>query len=509
MSSYNVQSLEGKLILTATILASGMAFLDGTVVNIAIPAIQKTFGASLVQIEWMVNGYMLMLASVILIGGSLGDRYGRKKIFLYGIGLFVISSVLCGVSHSINQLIAFRVLQGIGASLMIPGSLSIIDISFESSVRGRVIGLWSGFAAGVAALGPFMGGWLVQTLGWQSIFYINIPIGILAFFLALKYVPESKNEESRSLDILGTLLIFFSFLGISFGLIEAPNFGWSSPAVYASVGIGFLFFLQFIFTERKAKEPLVPGEIFQSSLVKGANIATFFLYFALSGLIFFLVLNFQQIQHYSPIIAGVSLLPTVLLITFLSGSGGSLSDKYGPRLPMIVGPLIVSLGMALLLFSGIGGNYFLSYLPSQLLVGLGMSLVIAPLTKSALSVKPAFSGKASGINNAVSRFAGLLAVALLGSVVLFLFSSQLSRTITSSSLAPSQKVQILQQKNKLGGIEIPNSFDIRSKIVTRNAIEESFLYSFRYAVVIITVFALMSSIVAFFTITAIPETSSK
>lgn len=491
--------LEGKLILAATILASGMAFLDGTVVNIAIPSIQHKFDASLTQIEWMINGYALMLASLILISGSFGDRFGRKRIFLYGIGLFIVSSLLCSLSQSINQLIAFRILQGLGAAMMIPGSLSIIDVSFESSVRGKAIGLWSGFAGGIAAIGPFIGGWLVQTFGWPSIFYINIPIGILALFLTLRYVPETKNDEAQRIDWVGTGLIFLSLFMISYSLIEAPAVGWTNLMIGLLVG-GLVMFALFVWTEMKVKEPLMPTHIFTSPLVSGANIVTLFLYFALSGFIFFFVLNLQQVQHYSPIIAGMSVLPSILLITFLSGPAGSLSDKIGPRLPMIVGPLIVAAGMAYLALSGRNANYVVSYLPGLILFGLGMSLVIAPLTKSALSVDKRYSGAASGVNNAVSRIAALLAVALLGAIVLSLFSSNLTKSLASSQLSQVERQQILEQKNKLGGIEIPKTFHANTKQQAEQIIEASFIDGFRLAMYINASLALLSAIVAFFTI---------
>jgi len=500
MGKITTKTLAGKLILAATILASGMAFLDSSVVNIAIPTIQAKLNATITAIQWIVNGYTLMLCALILISGALGDRFGRKKIFLYGIILFICSSLLCSISQSINQLIIFRIIQGIGGAMMVPGSLSIINISFEEKTRGRAIGLWSGFAGGVAALGPLVGGWLVQYFGWPSIFYINIPLGIIAILLTLRFVPESRNDESTRIDILGSFLIFLSLLGIAYGLISVPDFGWGSPLIIASLLIGVLSFICFIVIEKRSKEPLVPLSIFKSSLVVGANLATLFLYFALSGVIFFLVLNFQQIQHYPPVIAGLGMLPTILLITFLSGAGGSIADKIGPRIPMILGPLIVSLGMALLILPGIHANYFLQYLPGLILFGLGMSLVIAPLTKSALAVESKYSGAASGINNAVARVAGLLAVALLGLIVVTLFDGQLSYKIMHLQMSNTAKNQIMIQKDKLGGIEIPAKFDPQEKQKTQNTIDTSFIYGFRWAMGINALLAFSSAVISFFTI---------
>ncbi|HWY80090.1 MAG TPA: MFS transporter [Candidatus Sulfotelmatobacter sp.] len=500
MKEVTIKTLEGRLILTATILASGMAFLDGSVVNIAIPTLQAKLNATITGIQWIVNGYTLMLCSLILISGALGDKFGRKRIFSIGIGLFITASFLCSIAHTITQLEISRIVQGIGGAMMVPGSLSIINITFAESVRGRAIGIWSGFAGGVAALGPLVGGWLVQVLGWPSIFYINIPLGLLALFLTIRYIPESRNIESTKLDIQGAILIFLSLLGISYGLISAPDLGWQNPAIVISLFFGIIAFFVFLFVENRTKEPLVPFHIFQSTLVTGANLATFFLYFALSGVIFFLVLNFQQIQHYSPIYAGLGMIPTVLLITFLSSTGGTLTDKFGPRMPMIIGSLIVSIGMVLLILPGKNANYLIQYLPGLILFGLGMAIVIAPLTKSALAVEKKYSGAASGINNAVARVAGLLAVALLGLIVISLFRTQLSKHMTSSSFTNDERYQIMTQKNKLGGIIIPENFSIQKRFYIQNAVEDSFIYCFRWAMGINALLAFLSAVISFFTI---------
>lgn len=500
MKLFNLSTLTGKLVLLATILASGMGFLDGSVVNIAIPSLQKSLHANIPDIQWIVNSYVLMLATLILISGSLGDKFGVKRIFSLGIIIFTVSSFLCGISSSILQLTIFRTLQGIGASMMVPGSLSIIITLFDEKEHGKVIGLWSGVSGGVAALGPLLGGFLVQAFGWSAIFFINIPLGILALFITLKYVPLTKFEGRFKIDFLGALLIFLAFLGISFGLIEQPLLGWSSIFVYLSILLGILFLIAFIFWERKVKKPLIPFEIFRNPLVVGANIATLFLYGALSAVLFFVVLNLQQVQHLSPIFAGASLLPTILIITFLSGPAGSLADKIGPRIPMIVGPTVVALGMASFAFSGTNANYFISFLPGLILFGLGMAFVIAPLTKSALSVDKKFSGSASGVNNSVSRMAGLLTVALLGVVVITGFSSKLSASMQKTVLTNTQKQQIMVQKDDLAGISMPQNFSVIQKEQAQTAIENSFVYGFRIAMGICAFLALLSAIVSYYTI---------
>lgn len=500
MNEIKALSVKGKLILAATILASGMAFLDGSVVNIAIPTIQLKLNATISGIQWVVNGYMLMLSAFILVSGALGDRFGRKKIFSLGICFFIIASFLCSISQTITQLELFRFIQGIGGAMMVPGSLSIINIAFDESVRGRAIGIWSGFAGGVAVLGPFAGGWLVQSFGWPSIFYINIPLGLLALFLTYRYIPESRNIESKKIDIIGTILILLALLGISYSLISAPEMGWQNATIIVSLMGGIAAFILFIFAESRIKEPLVPFHIFKSSLVTGSNLATLFLYFALSGVIFFLVLNFQQVQHYSPVIAGIGMLPAMLIITFFSGLGGVLADKIGPRLPMIIGPLIVAIGMALLVFSGKHANYFIHFLPSLILTGVGMSIVIAPLTKSALSVEQNYSGAASGVNNAVARVAGLLAVALLGIIMVYFFKIQLTDRVDASQLTKVEKQQIMVQQNKLGGITMPQNFSAINKLQAQNAVEDSFIYGFKWAMAINALFAFFSAVISFFTI---------
>lgn len=500
MVRHSIASLEGKLILFATILASGMAFLDGSVVNIAVPTIQETMNASLTGIQWVINGYTLMLCALILISGALGDRYGRKRIFLYGIFLFILASFLCSIAHSVEQLALFRMIQGVGGAMMVPGSLSIINAAFEEGVRGRVIGMWSGFAGGVAALGPFLGGWLVQTFGWSAIFYINIPLGLVALLLTVRYVPETKNAQSTHVDFLGSITIFLSLFALAYGLISGPDEGWKSPLILASLVGGVVLFIAFIFLQMRLKQPLIPLSIFRSPLVVGANLVTLFLYFALSGVIFFLVLNMQQIQHFPPVYAGLGMLPSVLLITFLSGPAGALADKIGPRTPMIVGPLIVSVGMTWLAVSGSHANYFINYLPGLVLFGAGMALVIAPLTKSALAVEERYSGAASGVNNAVARVAGLLAVALLGAIMLSIFENQLHNRMLNTFLNESEKTAIISQQSKLSGIAIPQTFSEAARNEAEQIIEESFIYSFHWGMGINAALAFLGAVISYFTI---------
>lgn len=500
MKLFKLSTTVGKLILLATIIASGMGFLDGSVVNIAVPAIQSGLKANISDIQWIINGYTLMLSTLILISGSLGDKFGVKRIFTIGIVLFTVSSLLCGFSQGILELIIFRMVQGIGAAMMVPGSLSIITTSFDSREHGKVIGLWSGISGGVAALGPLLGGYLVQGFGWPSIFFINVPLGIIALIITVKYIPLTKFNQGFKIDFWGAIFIFLAFLGITYGLIQQPINGWGDSLVMFSIIFGIGFFGVFLFWEKLSKNPLIPFGIFKNPLVSGSNIATLFLYGALSAVLFFMILNFEQIQHYAPIFAGLGLLPTILIITFLSGPAGSLADRIGPRLPMIAGPAIVAIGMATFTFAGRNANYFLFFLPGLVLFGLGMAIVIAPLTKSALSVEPKYSGSASGVNNAVARVAGLLTVALLGAIVVTTFGTKLSSNISNTSLNNGEKQQIMIQKNDLGGITMPRNFGPGVRIEAQNAVEDSFVYGFRIAMGICAFLALIAAIVSYFTI---------
>jgi len=457
-----------------------MAFLDGTIVIVALPSIQSQLDTNIAGIQWVVNSYALMLAALLLIGGSLGDHLGRRKVFVYGIILFTIGSALCAVSSNIEQLITFRAIQGIGAAAMIPGSLAIISTSFSENQRGRAIGLWAGLAGGVASIGPFIGGWLVQTVSWQSIFYINIPLGILTVYIAVRHITENRNPDAKRIDWTGTATITGALLGLSYGFIQGPVMGWTDPLVTGSLIIGGILLPTFLMVEARSREPMVPLGMFRNPLIAGANTVTFFLYMALNIVIFFAVLDFQQIQGYSPIMAGLALLPTIILITFLSGWGGTIADKIGPRLPMIIGPMIVAVGMGLLSMMGTEASYVRDILPGLLLLGLGMALVIAPLTKTALAVDNEFSGVASGVNNAVSRISALMAVAVLGAVLISAFTGQLSSELAESGLSSDKQQIVLDQADRLGAIEAPAEFDPSEAVMTQEAVKNSFADAFRW-----------------------------
>ena len=389
--------------------------------------------------------------------------------------------------------------------MMIPGSLAIINVCFADNVRGKAIGLWAGLSGAMAAFGPLLGGWLVEEFGWSSVFWFNVPIGLLVYFAARSYVPESYNPDARHIDWLGTLFVGIGLSGLAFGLIQGPVWGWESGGIFVSFIVSAIAFISFILVERMSEEPLVPFQIFKNPLVLGANIATFLLYFALNGTIFFLTLNLQQIQGLSPFKTGLSLLPPVVIIALFSGPAGSLADRIGPRFQMITGPLAVAAGMGILAYSGPSPTYFANILPGLILFGAGMAFTIAPLTKSALAVKEKYSGVASGVNNAISRIAGLMAVAILGAVMFSFFTSKIEDRVQNLPIAKEQQEIILEQKDKLGGIQVPESFNSFAAKHTKTAIGESFATGFKWIMIINGILAFVAAIIAFFEIKDSPE----
>jgi len=485
-----LNSTGGRWILFATILASASAFLAGGAVPVALPAIQANFGTTLNGLQWVVNANLLSLSALILIGGAMGDHFGRKRIFILGMAIFGASSFFSGLSPSLGMLLGLQALQGAGAALMIPQSLAIINDCFIEAERGRAIGLWAGISGGIAALGPLAGGWIVDQFSWNAVFFLVVPLSTASVIITLLFVPVTRSEKGLRLDWPGAILILVGLSGLVYGLMTAPGMGWKSPVIVASLSVGICTTVFFIFFEMRQRQPLVFLDIFKNPLVTGANIVTLLVYFGLNGVIFFAVLNLQQVQNYSPTEAGLALLPPIILITFLTWPAGAIADKIGPRLQMIIGPIIVSAGMALLLTGGTKSNYWLHFLPGLSIFGVGMATIIPPLTKCALSVEPKFSGSASGINNGMARIAGLLAVAILGAAVITTFRSHLGITLLNSSLSNQQQQLILLQADKLGGITIPNTFSEAIRNETIDIIRSAFISGYRLAIAICAILAL-------------------
>jgi EmrB/QacA subfamily drug resistance transporter len=408
------ESGPGRWLLAVAVAGSGMAFLDGTVVNVALPDIGRDLGASTSALQWILNGYLLTLASLILLGGSLGDRYGRRRVFVLGIWLFTAASLLCAIAPNTELLIFARLVQGIGGALLTPGSLALIEASFRPGDRARAIGAWSGLGGVAGALGPLVGGYLIGAISWRAIFLINLPIGIFVAWAATKHVPESRDPMSAGrLDLGGAVLAALGLGGTTYALIEAPGQGASAAVLVTAVG-GVIALVAFFVGERRSPNPMLPLEIFRSRQFSAANGVTFVVYAALGG-VFFLLVSFLQISlGYTPIEAGAASLPVTLLMLLFSARSGALAQRIGARLPLTIGPLVIALGLLWMAQIEPGDSYLASILPAIVVFGLGLTLVVAPVTATVLAAADSrHSGVASGVNNAVARVAGLLAVAVL------------------------------------------------------------------------------------------------
>lgn len=394
----------GRWLVAAMVLGTGMAFLDGSIVTLALPALDDDLDAGVAGLQWTVNAYTLALAALILVGGSLGDRYGRRRVFVVGVTWFALASVLCALAPTIEVLVAARGLQGIGGALLTPGSLAIISASIHPEDRGRAIGLWSGLAGVTTALGPFVGGTLVDAVGWRSVFWINVPLAALVVGVTLRHVPESRGAQER-LDVEGALLTVGTLALLTYGLVEQT---W-----LPSLG-GLVLLVAFVVHQWRAPHALVPLSLFADRVFTAANVCTFAIYAALSGTMFLLVLQLQYVAGYTPLEAGLATLPLTVLMLLLSSRAGELGQRIGPRVPMTVGPLVAAAGLLLYLRIDADASFWTDVLPGSVVMGLGITLLVAPLTTAVLAAAPdEQAGIASGINNAVSRTAGLLAVAAI------------------------------------------------------------------------------------------------
>ena len=483
-------------ILAATILGSSMAFIDGTVVNVALPALQWSLKATVVDVQWVVEAYSLLLASFLLVGGSLGDHYGRRRIFIVGVVLFSVASLWCGLATSIGQLILARAVQGAGGALLVPGSLAIISASFTGQDRGHAIGVWSGFTAITAAIGPVLGGWLIERISWRAVFFINLPLGLIVLFISFCCVPESRDKgDDKRLDWLGAALATIGLTFLVYGLIESSRLGFGDPAVLTALITGSAFLVLFVYWEGRARNPMLPLALFRSQDFTGANLLTLFLYSALGGTLFFLPLNLIQVQGYTATAAGAALLPFILIMFFLSRWSGGLVARYGAKLPLIVGPIIAAVGFALFAIPGVGADYWSRFFPAVVVLGLGMAVSVAPLTTTVMSAVPANRvGIASGINNAVSRTAALLAIAALGIVMLHVFSRSIDARLSSLEVSPKVRHSLDDQRINLAAATIPQDIEPSMRQVLRQAINESFVAGFRRVMLVGAVLALASGI---------------
>jgi len=522
--SVSSQSLEHGLderarerwILVATIVGSSLVFIDANVVNVALPQIQADLSADVSGVQWVVEAYSLFLASLMLVGGSLGDRFGLKRIFAIGIALFAAASMWCGLAPNATQLIVARAVQGIGGALLTPGSLAIIRATFSAARRGRAIGLWSGFSAITSALGPLLGGWLVQHVSWRWVFFIDIPLALVVLavlFLPLRHLSTVATNESgvaRGLDWPGALLTTLGLGGLVFGLVESNTLGLSNRFVLLAIGVGLLALIAFVFVEVRSASPMMPLKLFRSPTFSGTNLLTLFLYAALSGSLFFLPFDLIQAQGYSATAAGASLLPFTLLMFALSRWSGGLVNRFGAKLPLIVGPLVAAAGFALFALPGVGGSYWTTFFPAVMVLGFGMSITVAPLTTAVLgAVSDRYAGIASGINNAVSRLGGLLAIAILSIFVLNVFTASLNSRLASLPVSASVRQAILAQSNRLAGVQIPPGIPPALRHSLEQAVAASFVSGFRVAMLIGCGLALAAALSALLLVEGKPPRSRR
>lgn len=492
----------GAWVLAAAIAGSSMVFVDGTVVNVALPVLQRTLGADVADAQWVVEAYALFLAALLLVGGSLGDRFGRRKVFGAGVLVFALASAACGAAPGVEWLIAARAAQGIGGALLVPGSLALISAAFPARERGRAIGTWSGATAIFTALGPVLGGWLVENASWRWIFFLNVPLAALTLAVLAFRVPESRDEDApERLDVPGAVLATAGLGGLVFGLIESSRLGWTSPVVLASLAVGAAGLAAFVAVEARSPAPMMPLELFRSRTFAGANLLTLLLYAALGGAMFFLPFNLIDVQGYSATAAGAAFLPFIVLMFALSRWSGGLVDRYGARLPLTVGPLVAAAGFALHARPGVGGSYWSAWLPAILVLGLGMAISVAPLTTAVMgAVEVRHAGVASGVNNAVSRAAGLLAIAGLGIVALAAFNASLDRRLGALGVPEPVVHALAPERIRLAAAEAPPGVEGALRRSINLAIDHAFVDAFRAVMLIAAALAVLSALAAFLTI---------
>lgn len=497
-------------ILSASILASSMAFIDGSALNVAIPSIQKAFNANGSEILWILNSYLLMLAAFILPGGALGDKLGRKKVFITGIAIFLLASVGCGLSPNSQFLIVARFIQGLGGAFMIPGSLSLINASVEPQERGKAIGIWSSVTTLVTVGGPILGGYFADIGFWRGVFLINLPIGIVALLILTHNVPESRNESDNTpIDYLGAFLLALGLGALSYGILRIPDLGFQHIRTSGSIVAGLGMITSFLIHEANSKSPMLPLKLFRSTSFTGSNLLTLFLYGALSGGLFFLSLNLIQIQGYSQTLAGFAGLPFVLLLALLSPRMGSLIGRFSPRLFLTIGPSIVTVAFYLLSLPGQTqgpADYWTAFFPGMLVFGLGMAMTVTPLTTTVLtSAGKQYSGTASGINNAISRIAGVLAIAVLGAFALWQFQHQLLQATAPFALSEEARHSLQLESKKLGETLPPKHLSPILYQHIESAIHHAFIQTYKMMMLLCAGFAGISAVLGFLFIKSIEE----
>jgi len=485
--------------LIATIVASSMTFIDGTVVNVALPALQRDLGATITDVQWVIEAYALFLGALILVGGSLGDQLGRRRVFLSGVIVFTIASVFCGIAPTSLSLIIGRAIQGIGAAFLVPGSLAIITTTFDDDERGRAMGTWSGFTAIMTAIGPVLGGWLVEHASWRAIFFMNVPLAVVVVVLSLRSIEETKDPSRQgAIDWTGAALAVIGLSGIVFGLLEWPPLGPRHPLVLSTLGIGVAALIGLVVVEGRVTNPMLPLELFASRCFAPANVLTFFLYAALTVMLFLVPLELIQVQRYTATAAGGMLLPFPIIMFALSRWSGGLIRRVGHRLPLTVGPLIAAIGLATFALPARDTSVVAFTLLAIVILGIGMAVTVAPLTTTVMeSVSSEHSGVASGVNNAVARVASLIAIAVFGVMVSVIFGSRATSRLDRLPLTPEARIEVRAQLPKLAGAEVSTlpSLNPEQKNEVRAAVDSSFTGAFRAAMLVCALLAVAAAIV--------------
>ena len=469
--------------LIATIIGSSLTFIDATVVNVALPALQADLHATITDLQWVIEAYALFLGSLILVGGSMGDQFGRRRTFLAGVLLFTLASMACGLATSTRALIVARAIQGAGAAFLVPGSLAIISATFDDAGRGRAIGTWSGFSAITSAIGPVVGGWLIEHVSWRAIFFLNVPLAAVVIVLSLRWMHESRDDtRGRRVDWTGAVLAVLGLGGIVFGLLEWPR--PEADLVLAAIGAGVAALAAFLVVERRAPGPMLPLGLFRSRTFTLANVLTLFLYGSLGTVLWLVPLNLIQVQHYTATAAGAAFLPLPILMFILSRWSGGLVARVGSRLPLTIGPIVAAVGLALYARPGIGGSYWTTFFPAVAVLGLGMSLVVAPLTTTAMTaVETQHAGVASGVNNAVARIAGLIAIAVFGIALVRVFNARASPALDQLRLPVAARAAVDRELPKLAGAEIDTPMEPGQRAGTQRVIDAAFVSAFRLVMI--------------------------
>ena len=484
-------------VLLAAILGSSLAFVDGTVVNIALPAMQRSLGASAAQVQWVVEAYALLLSALLLAGGAMGDRVGQRRTFSAGIVVFALASLACALSPTVHLLIAARAVQGLGAALLVPGSLALISAAYPERERGKAFGTWAAFSGITSAVGPLLGGWLVDRFSWSWAFAVNLPVAAILLWITWSHVPEDRpTPAAHPFDIAGAVWATLALAGGVFAFTEAPARGWTAPVVLVAAAVAIAALVAFILAERRHPAPMVPLALLRRRAFGGANVVTLLLYSGLGGGLYFLPLNLVQVQGLSATGAGAALLPFIAVMFVLSRWAGGLVDRYGARPPLVAGPAIASIGFALLTWPGVGASYWTGFLPGVVVLGLGMAIAVAPLTTVVMAAVPQdAAGVASGINNAVSRIAGVLAIAVFGWLMASVFNAHLRSALAAASLGPDMAAAVWASRGNLAALQPPPDATPEAAQAIRAATGTAFVAGFRAVMLTSAVLALASAVV--------------